>query len=145
MKTFNRVILASLLVVASFTTAASFSQETAATPTPSTTAFELRIYTAAEGKLDALNARFRNHTLKIFEKHGIKNIGYWTGTEGEDKNKIFYIIAYPDLASREKMLINGIAKDPEFLKIVAESEKDGKLTTKVESIMLKSTDYSPIQ
>ncbi len=145
MKTVNYVILASLLAVASFTTAASFSQEPPTTPTPSATAFELRTYTAAEGKLDTLNARFRNHTLKIFEKHGIKNIGYWTGTEGDDKNKIFYIIAYPDLASREKMLVNGIAKDPEFLKIVAESEKDGKLTTKVESIMLNATDYSPIK
>ena len=107
--------------------------------------YELRIYTASEGKLDALNARFRNHTLKFFEKHGIKSIGYWTGVDDENKNKIFYIVAYPDLASREKMLINGIAKDPEFLKVVADSEKDGKLTTKVESILLNPTDYSPLQ
>lgn len=107
--------------------------------------FELRIYTAASGKMDALNKRFRDHTLRLFEKHGIKSVGYWSAVDDEHQGRLYYIVAYPDAASREKMLVNGIAKDPEFLKVVAESEKDGKLTTAIESVMLAPTDYSPLK
>lgn len=107
--------------------------------------FELRIYTAAPGKLDALNKRFRDHTLKFFEKHGIENVGYWTAVDDQNVGKLYYIIAYPDRASREKSLINGIAKDPAFLAVVAESEKDGKIVTAMESVLLEPTDYSKIK
>ena len=107
--------------------------------------FELRIYTAAEGKMDAMNARFRDHTLRRFEKHGIRNVGYWTAVDEEHKGRLYYLIAYPDRASREKMLVNGIAKDPEFLKVVAESEKDGKIVTASESVLLTPTDYSMLR
>jgi hypothetical protein len=111
--------------------------------------FELRIYTATPGKLDALHARFRETTLRMFEKHGISNIGYWTSVETKDgkeqAGKLYYIIAYPDEASRETMLIKGIAKDPAFLEAVKLSEKDGKLTSATESILLKPTDYSAIK
>lgn len=107
--------------------------------------FELRIYTAAPGKLDALNKRFRDHTLKFFEKHGIENVGYWTAVDDQNIGKLYYIIAFPDRASREKSLINGIAKDPAFLAVVAESEKDGKIVTAMESVLLEPTDYSKIK
>jgi hypothetical protein len=107
--------------------------------------FELRIYTAAPGKMDALNKRFREHTLRLFEKHGIKSIGYWTAVDEQHQGKLYYVIAYPDRASREKMLMNGIAKDPEFQKVVAESEVDGKLTEGIESVLMLATDYSPIK
>lgn len=107
--------------------------------------YELRIYTAAPGKMEALHKRFRDHTLKMFEKHGIKNVGYWTVADEKEPQRLYYIVAYPDLASREKMLIKGIAADPEFLKIVAESEKEGKLTTKIESVLLSPTDYSKLK
>lgn len=107
--------------------------------------FELRVYTAAPGKMEALNKRFRDHTLRMFEKHGIKNVGYWTAVDEEHRGRLYYLIAYPDKASREKMLVNGIAKDPEFLKAVAESEKDGKLTAGIESVLLTPTDYSPMK
>lgn len=107
--------------------------------------FELRIYTAAPGKLEALHKRFRDHAVPMFEKHGIKSVGYWTAVDDEHKGKLYYIIAYPDRESRERMLINGIAKDPAFLKAVAESEKDGKLTEGVESVLMVPTDYSPIR
>lgn len=106
--------------------------------------FELRIYTAAPGKMGALNQRFRDHTLRAFEKYGIKNIGYWT-EESEQAQRLFYLIAYPDQESRDKMLVHGIAVDPEFLKVVADSEKDGKLTTNIESVILLPTDYSPLK
>lgn len=107
--------------------------------------FELRIYTAAPGKMDALNQRFRNHTLRLFEKHGIKSIGYWTSVDEKHQGRLYYIVAYPDKESREKMLVKGIAQDTEFLKVVAESEKEGKLTTGIESVLMVPSDYSPIK
>ena len=107
--------------------------------------YELRIYTAAPGKMDALHRRFRDHTLRLFEKHGIKNVGYWTGVDEGQREKLYYLIAYPDPEARERRLLNGIAKDPEFLKAVAESEKQGKLTAGVESVLLAPTDYSPMR
>ncbi|HEX8911760.1 MAG TPA: NIPSNAP family protein [Humisphaera sp.] len=117
----------------------------AAATQPARRLYELRIYTAAPGKLEALNRRFRDHTLRLFERHGITNVGYWVGTEPGQTDKLYYVIAYPDPAARERMLVNGIAKDPEFLKAVAESERDGKLTSKVESVLLDPTDYSPLK
>ena len=65
-----------------------------------TRVFELRIYHCNEGKLNDLIARFQNHTTKIFERHGMQNIGYWLPT-ATDNNSMYYILAYPDLASRE--------------------------------------------
>jgi hypothetical protein len=106
--------------------------------------YELRIYTAAPGKMDALHGRFRDHTLRLFEKHGIKSVGYWTGVD-QGREKLYYVVAYPDREARERRLVNGIATDPEFLKAVAESEKGGKLTTGSESLLLAPTDYSPIR
>ncbi|SFI92072.1 NIPSNAP family protein [Planctomicrobium piriforme] len=105
--------------------------------------YELRIYTAAPGKMEALHQRFRDHTLRLFEKHGIKSIGYWT--EADSQARLYYLVAYPDRASREKMLINGIAADPEFRQAVAESESNGKLTSQIESVLLTPTDYSALK
>jgi hypothetical protein len=107
--------------------------------------FELRTYTAAEGKLDALNARFRDHTNKLFVKHGMELVGYWTPTDGEKaKNTLIYILAH---ASREAAAKSWkeFQDDPEWKAARAESEKDGKLTTKVESVFMKPTDYSPMK
>jgi hypothetical protein len=105
--------------------------------------FELRIYTAAPGKMEALHKRFRDHTLKFFDKHGIRSVAYWSAADEKRQDRLYYIVAYPDAKSREMRLVNGIAKDPEFLKVVAESEIDGKLTTGIESVLLTPTDYSP--
>ena len=107
--------------------------------------YELRVYTAAPGELDTLHARFRDHTLRLFEKHGIRNVGYWTGMDEGQRDKLYYIVAYPDREARDRRLVNGIAKDPEFLKAVAESEQGGKLTAGTESILLAPTDYSPMR
>ncbi len=107
--------------------------------------FEMRTYIAAPGKLDALNARFRDHTNKLFVKHGMTLIGYWTPVDGEAaKNTLVYILAYPDKESREKSW-KAFREDPEWNKARAESEKDGKLVEKVEEKFLKPTDYSPIR
>ena len=107
--------------------------------------YELRTYTAAPGKMDALHARFRDHTLRLFEKHGIKSVAYWTGAEDGQRGKLYYLVAYPNQKAREQRLVNGIAQDPEFLKAVAESEKGGKLTSGIESVLLAPTDYSPMR
>lgn len=107
--------------------------------------FEIRTYTAEEGKLDALNARFRDHTTKLFEKHGITSIGYWIpADEPRAKNTLIYIVAH---ASREAAKQNWeeFGKDPEWQKAKAESEADGKLVTKVESVFVNPTDYSPLK
>src|SRR5207302_2401902 len=113
--------------------------------------FEMRTYTAAEGKLEALQARFRDHTNALFLKHGMTVIGYWVpmppAKEGEadrSKTTLVYILAYPDREAREKMW-EGFRNDPEWKKVVAESEKNGKLVTKVESVFMAATDYSPIK
>jgi hypothetical protein len=113
--------------------------------------FEMRTYTAAEGKLDALQARFREHTNALFLKHGMTVVGYWVpmppAKEGEtdrSKNTLVYILAYPDKAARDKMW-DEFRNDAEWKKVSAESEKDGKLVTKVESVFMTPTDYSPIK
>ncbi len=107
--------------------------------------FEMRTYTAAEGKLEALNARFRDHTNALFLKHGMTVIGYWTPTDGERaKNTLVYILAYPDRESRETMW-KAFQADPDWVKGRTESEKDGKLVTNVKSEFLNATDYSPIK
>ena len=111
----------------------------------STRVFELRTYTSSEGKLDALNARFRDHTTKIFKKHGMTNIGYWVPQDGPDhNNKLVYIIAH---ANRDaaKASWDAFRTDPEWQKVQKESEVNGKLTTKVESVFLDPTDYSPMK
>lgn len=103
--------------------------------------FEMRIYYAAPDKLDDLHARFRNHTVKLFEKHGMTNLGYWTPLENPE-NKLIYVLAYPDKASRDKSW-KAFGADPDWKKAFAESEKKGKLVAKAESIFMTATDYSP--
>lgn len=116
-----------------------------AKPSQTPQLFELRVYTAAPGKMDALHKRFRDHTLRLFAKHGIKSIGYWTANQEPNEERLYYLVAYPDLESREKLLVQGIAVDPEFRQAVAESTQDGPLTTNIESILLTPTDYSPLK
>lgn len=103
--------------------------------------YEMRVYYAAEGKLDALHARFREHTCKLFEKHGMINIGYWTPVENPER-KLIYILAYPDREAREKSWKN-FMNDPEWQAAFKASEVNGRLVEKVESIFLVPTDFSP--
>ncbi len=103
--------------------------------------YEFRVYYAAEGKLDALNARFRDHTCALFAKHGMSNIGYWTPLENPDR-KIYYLLSFPDRKARDASF-KAFGDDPAWKKAFAESEKDGKLVTKMESTFLHTTDFSP--
>ena len=103
--------------------------------------YELRVYTAAEGKLDALHARFRDHTCKLFEKHGMTNVGYWVPQENPEQ-KLYYVLSYADRPARNKAWAAFMA-DPDWRAAYLASEKEGKLTSKVESQFLEATDFSP--
>ena len=106
--------------------------------------YETRIYEAHPGKLPALNDRFRNHTMGIFEKHGIENIGYWTSEVGEFSDRLTYIIAFKDQGHREKAW-NDFRKDIEWTKVRTESELEGPIVKRVFNNLLTPTDYSPLQ
>lgn len=107
--------------------------------------FELRTYTAPDGKLPDLNARFRNHTMRIFQNHGMTNVGYWVPQDAPAKdNTLIYVISH---ASREAAKKNWaeFAADPEWKKVSAESQVNGPIVTKVVSVFMDATDYSPIK
>jgi hypothetical protein len=107
--------------------------------------FELRTYHAAEGKLDALHARFRDHTNGLFKKHGMTIIAFWTpADEPTSKNTLIYVLAYPSREAREQAW-KDFQADPEWQKAKADSEKDGKLVLKVDSVYMNPTDYSPVK
>ena len=106
--------------------------------------YEYRVYEAAPGKLEALNARFRNHTLGIFERHGIRNIGYWTASVGDYSDRLIYIVAFEDEGQRERAWAT-FRDDPEWNRVRAESEADGPLVARVFNSLLSPTDYSPLQ
>jgi len=106
-----------------------------------TRVYEMRTYYAAPGKLDALHDRFKNHTLKLFEKHGITNVAYFTPVDNKD-NKLVYFVSFPSKEARGKSF-KAFGADPDWKKAAADSEKDGKLVEKIESRFLTVTDYSP--
>ena len=110
----------------------------AETPGP---VYELRIYHAAPGKLDDLNKRFRDHTVKLFEKHGMKNIGYWTPVDTAD-NRLIYVLEHASRDAARKSFA-AFGADPEWKTAQKASEANGKLVNKVESYFMQPTDFSP--
>lgn len=112
---------------------------------PTMRVFEIRTYTAADGKLDALNARFRDHTLALFQKYGMTNIGYFTPEDAPLKgNTLIYILAHPSREAATKSW-QAFHDDPEWQKVKADSEAHGPLTTKMVSVFADPTDYSPMK
>lgn len=117
----------------------------AADPAGSERVFEMRIYTAAEGKLPDLLARFRNHTNHLFVKHGMKLIGYWTPTEGDEAgNTLVYILAHDSREAAKKSWA-AFGADPAWKKAAAASRENGRLVAGIENQWLKATDFSPLQ
>ena len=107
--------------------------------------YELRVYHTNPGKLEALHARFRDHTCKLFKKHGMELIGFWTPTQGEEANNtLYYIIAFPSVEAQKKAW-QEFKDDPDWKQAKADSEKEGVLVNKVDSTNLKATDYSPLR
>ena len=108
---------------------------------PDTRCFEMRVYYAAPGKLDQLHTRFRDHTTKLFTKHGMTNLGYWTPAENPD-SKLVYVLAYPNRAARDASW-KAFMADPDWQAAYKASEVSGKLVAKAESTFMAATDYSP--
>jgi hypothetical protein len=122
------------------------AQETATEPGGKL--YELRFYTTNPGKLPDLHARFRDHTLKLFEKHGMENIIYWTVSEGaprsdDDKdNLLIYVIAHKDEAAKDASWA-AFRADPEWKAVAAKSEENGKILAKPpRAIFMRETDFS---
>jgi len=105
--------------------------------------YELRIYRCVPGRLPALLSRFQNHTLRIWEKHGIRQAGFWTTLIGESSQELTYMLAWNSLAEREKRWAAFLA-DPEWLAIAAETERDGQLVADISSQLLAPTAFSAV-
>jgi hypothetical protein len=107
--------------------------------------FEMRTYTALPGRLDALNARFRDHTTRIFEKHGMTNVGYWTPQEAPlAENTLLYILAH-DSREAGQASWDAFRADPEWAQVSEESQRDGRIVESVDVLWLEATDYSKIK
>ena len=107
------------------------------------TVYELRIYHVVPGKLDALLARFRDHTMKLFEQHGMKNVAYWTPVDEPQKgNTLIYILQHPSRAAAGANW-KSFQDDPEWQKVKTKSEENGKLVEKIDSTFMSVTDFSP--
>jgi hypothetical protein len=110
-----------------------------------TRVFELRTYYAAPGKMDSLNARFRDHTCALFKKHGMEIVAFWNPSDPKEADKkLIYVLAYPSKEAADKSW-KAFRDDPEWIKARDASEKDGKLVDKVESVYMNPTDYSPMK
>ena len=107
--------------------------------------FELRTYTAPEGKLDALKARFRDHTVSIFAKHGMKSVGYWVPADApQSQNTLIYILAHESRDAAKKSW-DEFRQDPEWTAVAAETQKNGPIVSKVDSVFMNATDFSAIK
>lgn len=104
--------------------------------------FELRTYHTSDGKLDALHARFRDCATRMFEKHGITNLGYWTPADANG-SRIVFLLAYPNEAARDASW-SGLAIDPDWRKCRRETERDGRLVERIEELLLVPTADCPV-
>ena len=141
----SRVVYSTLLLAIGFGLGSVSKLSPSAFAQSPARVFELRTYTAPEGKLGALQARFRDHTMRLFQKHGMTSVGYWTPQDApRSHNTLVYIISH---ASRDAAKQNWAAfvADPEWQKVSAESQVDGPIVSKVESVYMDATSYSPIR
>ena len=114
---------------------------------PAAMVYELRTYTTEEGRLPALHARFKDHTIKLFEKHGMQNVIYFTPIDKDGKpieNKLVYLLAHKSQEAA-RASFDAFRQDPEWVAARDASEKDGKIVAKVESQFYSPTDYSPLK
>jgi hypothetical protein len=106
--------------------------------------YELRIYHSVPGRLPALLARFQNHTLRLWERHGIRQAGFWTTLVGASNQQLTYLLAWDSLADREKRWI-AFNADPEWIAIAAETEQDGQLVETISNQLLAPTAFSSVK
>ena len=134
-----------LILAAGLVLGASLQFTMAAGAAPAEKVFEIRTYHTFPGRLDALHKRFREHTMKMFEKHGMTNVGYWVPQDSPARDTtLIYVISH---ASRDAAKANwaGFGADPEWKKIAEASQVDGKIVERVESVFMEATDYSPLR
>jgi hypothetical protein len=106
--------------------------------------FELRTYTAMEGKHADLLARFRDHSTALFDKHGITNVGYWVPQDSPGSSQVLtYLLAFPSRSDAKERWAAFLA-DPEWQQVRTASEVNGKLVARIESVYLEPTDFSPL-
>lgn len=142
MRSVCRIGIAVALVLAGYFAGRASTADAVAAPQDSGRVFELRTYTTPEGKLDLLNARFRDHTRRIFDRHNMTSIGYWIPVD--TPNTLVYILAHPSVDEAKKNW-DGFRNDPEWQKVKADTEAQGLTGIKVESRFMKPTDYSAIK
>jgi NIPSNAP len=106
--------------------------------------YELRVYSCIPGRLPALLKRFETATLKIWEKHGIRQAGFWTVLLGDGNHDLHYLVAWDSLADREKKW-TAFQADPDWIKARAESERDGPILSNVNSMILSPTAFSSVK
>jgi hypothetical protein len=139
-----RLRLAAALIPALLLATPMAAQAQAARPQSAAAApafYEMRTYYANPGKFENLHARFRDHTLRLFEKAGMTNVAYWTKQDGGD-GTLIYVLGYPSKEAREASWASFRA-NPEWQAAAKASELNGKLVAKVESVFMTMTDYSP--
>ena len=109
------------------------------------TVYELRTYTSGPGKLNDLQARFRDHTVRLFEQHGMRNVGYWVPTDAPlSENTLIYVLEH-DSRDTAKASWDAFRADPEWTEARAASERNGRLAINVESVYMTATDFSAIK
>jgi hypothetical protein len=108
--------------------------------------FEMRTYTCNDGKLEALKANFRDHTIEILKRHGIESIGYWVPQDPEkSKNTLIFILAHPSIEAAKKNW-DAFRNDPDWKKVVADTEaNNGNVVSHVDSAYMDPTDFSPLK
>jgi NIPSNAP len=139
----RRLLLESLSSLPMLSAALLAAPQRADAKQSAATVYELRVYHAAPGKLEELLARFRDHTAKLFEKHGMKNVAYWTPVDEPEKgNMLIYILQH---ANRDAATANwkSFQDDPDWKRVKEESEANGKLAEKIDSTFMALTDFSP--
>ncbi len=109
---------------------------------PASKCYEMRVYYSPPGRLDDLHARFRDHTLNLFTKHGIGNVGYWVPVDNKE-NKLVYLLSYPSREARE-VAWKAFFADPDWKAAAKKTEANGPIVSKVEQTFLQTTDYSPV-
>ena len=139
------VVFVTAVFVAGFAAGTLWPADTAVHAQSGSKVFELRTYTAPEGKLPNLEARFRDHTMGIFERHGIHNVGYWVPQDAPaSDNTLIYIISHD---SREQAAENwqNFRDDSEWAEVSRTSQVDGRIVSNVEAVFMDATDYSPMK
>jgi NIPSNAP protein len=140
----NRLLITALVLLVAIFSAIAASSTTSAAEPEQGRVYELRTYYVLPGRMPALLKRFREHTTELFEKHGMENVGYWTPAGKDGEAKLIYILAHKNREAAEKSW-KGFGSDPTWQKVRAESEEDGKIVEKVESVFLKPTDFSKLK